>query len=60
MFYETDKPGLTNDHHVYHVNNFDETYLEWKPHKTGFLSSFPFGAFAFARLDTRLKHEPLW
>jgi hypothetical protein len=22
--------------------------------------SFPFGAFAFARLDKRLKDEPLW
>ncbi|KAA8647797.1 hypothetical protein EYZ11_004726 [Aspergillus tanneri] len=60
MFYETDKKGLTNDHHVYHDNNFEKTYAEWKTHKTGFLSTFPFGPFAFARLDERLKDEPLW
>jgi choline dehydrogenase-like flavoprotein len=60
MFYETEKQGLTNDHHVYHNDNFDRTYAEWKEHKTGFLSTFPFGGFAFARLDNRLKDEPLW
>ena len=60
MFYETDKPGLTNDHHVYHDDNFQKTYTLWKERKTGFLSTFPFGAFAFARLDERLKDEPLW
>ncbi|PLB43392.1 putative GMC oxidoreductase [Aspergillus steynii IBT 23096] len=60
MFYETEKPGLTNDHHVYHENNFEKTYAQWKEHKSGFLSTFPFGCFAFARLDDRLKNEPLW
>ncbi|CAI7614509.1 unnamed protein product [Penicillium viridicatum] len=60
MFYETEKQGLTNDHHVYHGDNFDRTYAQWKENKTGFLSTFPFGSFAFARLDDRLKDEPLW
>ncbi|KAJ6033305.1 Glucose-methanol-choline oxidoreductase [Penicillium canescens] len=60
MFYETEKEGLTNDHHVYHDSNFDKTYEEWKTQKSGFLSTFPFGSFAFARLDERLKDEPLW
>ncbi|OOQ87789.1 putative GMC oxidoreductase [Penicillium brasilianum] len=60
MFYETEKAGLTTDYHVYHDDNFDKTYAEWKEKKTGFLSTFPFGAFAFARLDDRLKDEPLW
>ncbi|KAE8376037.1 hypothetical protein BDV26DRAFT_246087 [Aspergillus bertholletiae] len=60
MFYETEKEGLTNDWHVYHDNNLEKTYAQWKEHKTGFLSTFPFGAFAFARLDERLKDEPLW
>ena len=60
MFYETEKKGLTNDHHVYHDSNFDKTYEEWKTQKSGFLSTFPFGSFAFARLDERLKDEPLW
>ncbi|KAJ5388531.1 Glucose-methanol-choline oxidoreductase [Penicillium cosmopolitanum] len=60
MFYETEKAGLTNDYHVYHGDNFDKTYAEYKEKKTGFLSTFPFGAFAFARIDDRLKDEPLW
>ncbi|KAJ6160443.1 GMC oxidoreductase [Penicillium chermesinum] len=59
MFYETEK-GLTTDHHVYHDNNFETTYTLWKEKKTGFLSTFPFGSFAYARLDERLKDEPLW
>lgn len=32
----------------------------YKEKKTGFLSSFPFGAFAFARLDGSLKDDPTW
>jgi len=36
------------------------TYMLYKENKTGILSTFPFGAFAFARLDDRLKDEPLW
>ncbi|RHZ60765.1 hypothetical protein CDV55_103182 [Aspergillus turcosus] len=60
MFYETEKEGLTTDFHVYHDNNFAKTYQQWKDHKSGFLSTFPFGSFAFARLDDRLKDEPLW
>ncbi|KAL4871441.1 hypothetical protein BDV12DRAFT_206562 [Aspergillus spectabilis] len=60
MFYETEQAGLTNCHKVYHDDSFDKTYQEYKEHKTGFLSTFPFGSFAFARLDDRLKDEPLW
>lgn len=59
-FYETEKEGLTNDHLVYHDDNFGKTYQLWKDKKTGFLSSFPFGAFAFARLDERLNDSELW
>jgi choline dehydrogenase-like flavoprotein len=60
MFYETEKEGLTNDFHVYHDDNLAKTYQQWKEHKSGFLSTFPFGSFAFARIDDRLKDEPLW
>ncbi|KAJ9625007.1 hypothetical protein H2203_004958 [Taxawa tesnikishii (nom. ined.)] len=59
-FYETDKVGLTTDHLVYHDNALMSTYEQWKKEKTGFLSTFPFGAFAYARLDDRLQEEPLW
>ncbi|TPX23211.1 hypothetical protein DIZ76_012537 [Coccidioides immitis] len=60
MFYETEKEGLTNDHLIYHGDAKEKSYALWKNHKTGFLSTFPFGAFAFARLEDRLADEPLW
>jgi len=60
VFYETEVPGLTTDSLVYHGDSFASTYSLWKEKKTGFLSTFPFGAFAFARLDERLADEPLW
>ncbi|KAL3478166.1 hypothetical protein BJX99DRAFT_269367 [Aspergillus californicus] len=60
MFYETAQQGLTNDHHVYHGTNLEKTILEYQTTKSGFLSTFPFGCFAFARMDERLKNEPLW
>lgn len=37
-----------------------EAYKLYKEKKEGILSKFPFGVFAFARLDDRLKDEPLW
>jgi hypothetical protein len=60
MFYETEKEGLTNDHLVHHHGALANSYALWKEQKKGVLSTFPFGAFAFARLDERLKDEPLW
>ncbi|KAF7554396.1 hypothetical protein G7046_g6839 [Stylonectria norvegica] len=60
MFYETDKADLTNDHLVYHGDSFAKTYALWKEKTEGFLTSFPFGAFAFARLDERLADSKLW
>ncbi|KAL4804743.1 hypothetical protein BDV18DRAFT_27237 [Aspergillus unguis] len=60
MFYETKQANLTNCSKVYHEGSFDKTYAEYKASKTGFLSTFPFGSFAFARMDKRLENEPLW
>lgn len=60
MFYETERAGLTNDHLVYHDDSFAKTYQMWKDTKSGFLSTFPFGAFGFARLDERLADSELW
>lgn len=51
---------MTNDHLVYHGDAFTQAYELWKTEKKGFLSSFPFGAFAFARLDDRLSDSELW
>ncbi|TQS33523.1 hypothetical protein Golomagni_06129, partial [Golovinomyces magnicellulatus] len=60
IFYETEQAGLTTDHLVYHGDAFNKTYQLWKDTKSGFLSTFPFGAFAFARLDSRLGDSEVW
>ncbi|KAG9603659.1 alcohol oxidase, partial [Aureobasidium melanogenum] len=60
VFYETEQAGLTTDHHVYHGDSLATTYAQWQKERTGFLSTFPFGSFAFARLDERLKDESAW
>jgi choline dehydrogenase-like flavoprotein len=60
MFYEVSKPGLTTDHLAYHDDALAKSYKLWKESKTGFLSSFPFGSFGFARLDDRLADSQLW
>lgn len=59
-FYETEKEGLTNDYLAYHGDAAMNSYMLYKEKKTGILSTFPFGAFGYARLDDRLKDEPLW
>ena len=38
----------------------DKSIAEWQSNHSGFFSKFPFGAFAFARLDERLANSPLW
>ncbi|KAF2261412.1 glucose-methanol-choline oxidoreductase-like protein [Lojkania enalia] len=60
IFYEVSKPHLTNDHLVYHNNAFTTSYALYREHKTGVLSTFPFGIFGYARLDSRLASSPLW
>ncbi|KKY29654.1 putative gmc oxidoreductase [Diaporthe ampelina] len=60
MFYEVSRPGLTNDHLAYHDDALAKSYKLWKESKDGFLASFPFGSFGFARLDDRLADSQLW
>ncbi|CZT52963.1 probable glucose dehydrogenase precursor short protein] [Rhynchosporium secalis] len=60
IFYETKQPNITNDHLLYKPDALGEAYRQWKEEKRGPLSTFPFGAFGYARLDERLKSEPLW
>ena len=59
-FYEVNKPGITNDHLVYHDNAAMAAFRLYKEEKSGILSTFPFGAFGFARLDDRLQDSKLW
>lgn len=60
IYYETEKSGLTNDYLLYHGDAFRESYRQWKEEKRGALSTFPFGAFAYARLDERMADDPIW
>ncbi|KAH8809169.1 hypothetical protein F5884DRAFT_794721 [Xylogone sp. PMI_703] len=60
IFYSTSKPGLTNDEFLYKPGAAQESFRQWKEEKRGVLSTFPFGACAFARLDDRLADDPLW
>ncbi|KAF7886431.1 hypothetical protein EAF00_010534 [Botryotinia globosa] len=60
MFYEITKPNVTNDYLLYRPNALGEAYRQWKEEKRGPLSTFPFGAFAYSRLDERLASEPAW
>lgn len=59
-FYEVSESGLTNDEKLWHGNAFAESLAQWRDKKTGVLATFPFGAFAYARLDERLKDSELW
>lgn len=60
IFYEVTKPGITNDHLVWHTGARERSIRQYKEDHTGFMSQFPFGSFAYARLDERLKDSPLW
>lgn len=58
VFYEA-KKGYTTDH-LFQGSKFEEAREEWRKHRTGTLSRSHFGAFAFTRLDERLKKHKLW
>jgi len=60
IFYATKQQNITNDYLLYKPDALGEAYRQWKEEKRGPLSTFPFGAFGYARLDERLKSEPLW
>ena len=61
-YYELNQAGLTDDERVNHdPNAYENGSREWRENKSGWLAQFPFGAFAFARLDDRLMTEnPEW
>lgn len=60
VFYEVTKPELTNDHLAYYEGALESSYQLYKDTKSGFLSTFPFGAFGYARLDERMKDLESW
>ncbi|KAJ4292480.1 hypothetical protein N0V90_009142 [Kalmusia sp. IMI 367209] len=60
IFYEVSEPNLTNDYLAYHDNAIASSYKLYQEHKSGILSTFPFGIFGYARLDERLKDSEIW
>lgn len=59
-FYEVREPNLTTDHQIWHGDALSTAMQLWMTNQTGFLSTYPFGAFAYARLDDRLSDVQLW
>lgn len=61
-YYEVNTPDLTDDARVNHdLQAYENGHKEWKTGKTGWLATFPFGAFGFTRLSERLDAEnPEW
>lgn len=58
IYYELNQAGLTDDERVNHdPNAWENGVKEWREKKTGWLATFPFGSFAFARLSDRLDAE---
>jgi len=51
---------LTTDHLIWHDGAQEKPFLEYQKDHSGFFSQFPFGTFAFARLDDRLRDSELW
>jgi hypothetical protein len=51
---------MTLDHLLYHGDSFASSLERYKKDKTGPLSVFPFGAFAYARIDDRLQKYQEW
>lgn len=60
MMYEVSTPKLTTDHLVWHEGALNDSLAQYQENQTGFFSQFPFGTFAFARLDDRLADSELW
>lgn len=61
-YYEISEPGLTDDARANHdPDAWNNGVKEWRENKTGWLATFPFGAFGFVRLNDRLDKEvPEW
>lgn len=58
VFYEA-KRGLTTDH-LFQGAMFHQAREEWRKSRSGTLSRSHFGAFAFTRLDERLRKHEMW
>lgn len=58
VYYELNTPDLTDDARVNHdPDAYNNGHKEWKESKSGWLATFPFGAFGFNRLSDRLDAE---
>ncbi|KAM0355960.1 hypothetical protein ACHAPU_000349 [Fusarium lateritium] len=60
MFYETMVEGITTDSLLYHGNALEKAFTQWREEKKGPMTVFPFGIFAYARIDERLADSEIW
>jgi hypothetical protein len=60
IFYEVSQLNLTLDYLLTHPNKHSEAIKTWMEDHAGPLSNFPFGVFAFARLEDHLSDSELW
>jgi choline dehydrogenase-like flavoprotein len=58
--YEVSDPSLTRDSLIYGEGALATSLEAWQTDHSGALSTFPFGAYAYARLDERLSDVPAW
>ena len=59
-FYEVSESGLTTDDLVWRDGAVEKSLAQYQKDHTGFFSQFPFGTYAFARLDDRLSDSDAW
>ena len=58
--YEVNDTSLTRDQEIYPEGALAKAFNAYGKDRSGVLSIFPFGAFAYTRLDERLADHPLW
>lgn len=58
--YEVNDTSLTYDQDIYPEGALAKAFDAYGKDRSGVLSIFPFGAFAYTRLDERLADSPLW
>lgn len=58
--YEVTTPNLTHDSQIHHPGGLETSLTRYATDRSGVFASFPFGVFAYTRLDEQLKSSPLW
>ncbi|KAF2670486.1 glucose-methanol-choline oxidoreductase-like protein [Microthyrium microscopicum] len=60
LAYQVNSPDLTLDKEMYYPGAMAKSVDAWQTSRSGALSTFPFGVFAYARMDERLRSDSEW